>query len=100
MPDYVLYQIHFNADYSKVTCGWMLDWMLMVSVNPAYDYHHEEALTQYQCICYALDKPGVLTVLPGAQSIQKIEYLLKYEEQPVSVLGSADGADAEDKGVF
>lgn len=24
------------------------------------------ALTEYQCIRYALDKPGVLTVLPGA----------------------------------
>ena len=205
--DQVMYQIHFGADYSKVTYGWTLDldavkrsvdrqlrdlktdhidygfihcmdtsadWaayqkngilqylldiksqgvvrhmgasshtpsvireildadlidMLMFSVNPAYDYHHGEyayggvderaevyrrcekqgvgisvmkpfsggqlldgktspfgkALTQYQCIRYALDKPGVLTVLPGVQSVKEMEYLLKYEQQPESAL--------------
>lgn len=33
-----------------------------------------EALTQYQCIRYCLDKPGILTVLPGAQSVQEVFY--------------------------
>lgn len=40
-----------------------------------------QALTQYQCIKYALDKPGVLTVLPGAKSVSEVEDLLKYFDQ-------------------
>ena len=40
-----------------------------------------QALTVYQCIKYALDKPGVLTVLPGAQTMDEIELLLNYENQ-------------------
>ena len=39
------------------------------------------ALTPYQCIRYALDKPGVLCVLPGAQSVKEIDTLLAYENQ-------------------
>ncbi|MBO6132737.1 MAG: aldo/keto reductase [Lachnospiraceae bacterium] len=35
-----------------------------------------KALTQYQCIKYALDKPGILTVLPGAKSAAEIDTLL------------------------
>ena len=38
------------------------------------------ALTQYQCIRYALDKPGVMTVLPGAQSAAEVKKLLAYEQ--------------------
>lgn len=33
-------------------------------------FHH--ALTEYQCIQYALDKPGVLTVLPGIRNQQDL----------------------------
>ena len=40
-----------------------------------------QALTPYQCIHYALDKPGVLTVLPGAQSVEEIDRLLDYYEK-------------------
>lgn len=40
-----------------------------------------KALTPYQCIRYALDRPGVLTILAGAQSVKEVEELLKYEEQ-------------------
>ena len=223
--DQVMYQIHFGADYSRVTYGWTLeldavkrsvdrqlrdlktdyinygfihcmdassDWAayqkngilqylldmksqgvvrhmgasshtpsviqeildadmidMMFSVNPAYDYHHGEyayggvderaevyrrcekqgvgisvmkpfsggqlldgktspfgrALTQYQCIRYALDKPGVLTVLPGAQSVREVEYLLKYEEQPedaldYSVIGNFAPPEASGKCVY
>ena len=224
--DQVMYQIHFGADYSKVTYGWTLnldvvkrsvdrqlsdlktdyinygfihcmdssaDWesyqrngvlqylldlksqgvvrhtgasshtpsvireildadlidMLMFSVNPAYDYQHGEyayggvderaevymrcekqgvgisvmkpfsggqllsaktspfgkALTQYQCIRYALDKPGVLTVLPGAQSVREVDFLLKYEEQAeealdYSVIGSFAPPEAGGKCVY
>lgn len=32
-----------------------------------------KALTPYQCIKYCLDRPGILTVLPGAQSVKEIE---------------------------
>ena len=45
-----------------------------------------QALTPYQCIRYALDRPGVLTVLPGAQSVEEVEMLLRYEEQPEEVI--------------
>ena len=38
------------------------------------------ALSQYQCIRYALDKPGVLSVLPGAQSMEEVEQLLVWGE--------------------
>ena len=44
------------------------------------------ALTPYQCIRYALDKPGVLTVLPGAANTAQVEELLRYFEQPEEAL--------------
>ena len=40
----------------------------------------EKVLTPYQCIRYALDKPGVMTVLPGAQSVAEVKALLAYEQ--------------------
>ena len=64
-----------------------------------------QALTQYQCIRYALDKPGVLTVLPGAQSVQEVDELLAYEQQPeealdYSVIGSFALPQASGKCVY
>ncbi|MCD8285754.1 MAG: aldo/keto reductase [Clostridia bacterium] len=52
-----------------------------------------KALTQYQCIQYALDKPGVLTVLPGIRGKQDLAKLLGYfnaspAERDYSILGS------------
>ena len=52
-----------------------------------------EALTLYQCIQYALDKPGVLTVLPGISSVEDVKKLLKFfevspEGRDYSVIGS------------
>lgn len=38
------------------------------------------ALTPHQCIRYALDTPGVLTILAGAQSEEEIKSLLAYED--------------------
>ena len=35
----------------------------------------KKALTKYQCIQYALDKPGVLTVLPGIRSAEDVREL-------------------------
>ena len=64
-----------------------------------------QALTEYQCIRYALDRPGVLTVLPGAQSIREIEKLLVYENQPeealdYSIVGSFAPPQAGGKCVY
>ncbi len=64
-----------------------------------------KALTQYQCIKYALDKPGVLTVLPGAQSVEEIENLLKFYEQSeedldYSIIGSFAPPEANGKCVY
>lgn len=63
------------------------------------------ALTQYQCIRYALDKPGVLTVLPGAQSTHEIDTLLKYYDQPkealdYSIIGTFAPPEASGKCVY
>lgn len=58
------------------------------------------ALTEYQCIQYALDKPGVLTVLPGFRDREDLERILgfvnaKPEEKDYSVLGTFAPQDAE-----
>ena len=50
-------------------------------------------LTHYQCIQYALDKPGVLTVLPGVHSVADVKHLLGFfeagaEERDYSVIGT------------
>ncbi len=62
-------------------------------------------LTKAQCIKYALDKPGVLAVLPGAQSAAEVRELLDClnapeEELDYSVIGSFAPADAEGKCVY
>ena len=63
------------------------------------------ALTMYQCIRYALDKPGVLTVLPGARNKEDVEALLKYyecsdTELDYSVIGTFAPQAAEGKCVY
>ena len=40
------------------------------------------AMTTAQCIQYALDKPGVLTVLPGPGSTEELEDILRYFDTP------------------
>lgn len=52
-----------------------------------------EALSMYKCIQYALDKPGVLTVLLGISKVEDVKQLLKFfeisaEEKDYSVIGS------------
>jgi predicted aldo/keto reductase-like oxidoreductase len=64
-----------------------------------------KALTQYQCIKYALDKPGILAVLPGAQSVAEIDALLKYyekseEELDYSIIGAFAPPEASGKCVY
>ena len=62
----------------------------------------KKALTQYQCIQYALDRPGVLTVLPGIRGQKDLKHILGFleaspEEKDYSILadftpGKIDGA--------
>lgn len=40
------------------------------------------ALTEYQCLQYALDKPGVVTVLPGVRGTADLERLLGFFAAP------------------
>ncbi len=63
------------------------------------------ALTPFQCIRYALDKPGVLTVLPGASNAEEVRTLLSYyektpEELDYSVIGTFAPKDAAGKCVY
>lgn len=63
------------------------------------------ALTKCQCIRYALDKPGVLTVLPGVRHKQDVLELLKYYEQTekeldYSIIGTFAPQAAEGKCVY
>lgn len=64
-----------------------------------------KALTKYQCIQYALDKPGALTVLPGIRSAEDVRELLGFldaspEERDYSVLGTFTPRDAVGKCVY
>ena len=59
---------------------------------------HQE-LTEYQCIQYALDKPGVLTVLPGIRDKHDLERILGFlhataEDKDYSVLGTFTHLDS------
>ena len=63
------------------------------------------ALTRAQCIQYCLDKPGVLTVLPGAANAREVEELMTYcsaseAERDYSVLGSFAPPQASGKCVY
>lgn len=74
--------------------------LLDASVSP-----FGKALTQYQCIQYALDRPGVLTLLPGVSDMAQVEYLLGFldaeeGEKDYSVIGSFSPAEAVGKCVY
>lgn len=64
-----------------------------------------QALTQYQCIQYALDKPGVLTVLPGIRGKADLEHILGFfdappEERDYSVIAGFAPQDISGKCVY
>lgn len=64
-----------------------------------------KALTEYQCIQYALDKPGVLTVLPGIRNREDLRRILGFfsaeeAEKDYSVLGTLAPQDAAGKCVY
>ena len=53
----------------------------------------DHALTEYQCMQYALDRPGVLSVLPGVRDRKDLQRVLGFlkarnEEKDYSILGS------------
>ena len=59
-----------------------------------------KALTEYQCIQYALDKPGVLTVLPGIRNKKDLHRILGFckaseAEKDYAILGTFVPQDAE-----
>ncbi len=65
----------------------------------------KQALTEYQCIQYALDKPGVLTVLPGIRNGEDLKRILGYldaseEERDYSILGTFTPSDARGNCVY
>ncbi len=65
----------------------------------------KKALTVHQCLKYVLDKPGVLTALPGACSIREVEDLLAYyskteEELDYSAIASFEPVRAAGKCVY
>lgn len=54
---------------------------------------------------YALDRPGVLTVLPGMNSVEQAEHLLRFfeasdAEKDYSLIGSFSPADAVGRCVY
>ena len=51
------------------------------------------ALTHTQCLQYAIDRPGVLTAVPGVQTMEHLDTLLKFltaseEEKDYSIIGT------------
>lgn len=60
----------------------------------------KRALTHTQCFQYALDRPAVLTVLPGVRDMADLHTVLKYttatpDEKDYSVIGEFTPADAK-----
>lgn len=60
----------------------------------------KRALTHAQCFQYALDRPAVLTVLPGVRNMQDLQTALGYvtvrpEERDYSVIGEFTPQDAD-----
>ncbi len=59
----------------------------------------KRALTHAQCFQYALDRPAVMTVLPGVRNMADLQIVLKYvtassEEKDYSVIGEFTPQDA------
>ena len=62
-------------------------------------------MSVHQCLKYILDKPGIVTVLPGAQSVEQVEELLDYfnrteEELDYSVISSFEPVKMSGKCVY
>ena len=64
-----------------------------------------QALTENQCIQYALDQPGVLTVLPGVRNQEDLKKVLAYldaseTDRDYSIISSFTPQDAEGACVY
>ena len=64
-----------------------------------------QVLTRYQCLQYALDKPGVLTTLPGVSNAEEVKTLLGFydaaeAERDYSIIGSFAPPQASGKCVY
>ncbi len=65
----------------------------------------KQALTQTQCIQYALDKPAVVTVLPGVRNREDLKTILQYtkatdEQKDYSIIASFDEVEHKGKCVY
>ena len=65
----------------------------------------ERALTEYQCIQYALDRPGVLTILPGIRNREDLTRILGFleaesAEKDYAIIHSLTPKDAEGACVY
>lgn len=63
------------------------------------------SMTRYQCIQYALDRPGVLTVVPGIRNIEDLNELLGFagaseRDKDYSVIGQFTPAAAQGSCVY
>ncbi|MCD7810095.1 MAG: aldo/keto reductase [Erysipelotrichaceae bacterium] len=63
------------------------------------------ALTQTQCIQYALDKPAVVTVLPGVRNREDLKTILQYtkatdEQKDYSIIASFKEVEHKEKCVY
>ena len=63
------------------------------------------AMTRFQCLQYALDRPGVLTVVPGVRGIDDLDALLGFadapaEEKDYSIVGRFAPASAQGSCVY
>ena len=63
------------------------------------------AMTRYQCIQYALDRPGVLSVVPGVRNLEDLRALLGFAsateaERDYSVIGQFTPAAAQGNCVY
>ena len=81
----------------KAFCGGQL---LDAEKSP---FHY--ALSETQCIQYALDKPAVVTVLPGVRDLNDLKRILQYtkateEDKDYSIIGTFTPVQARGKCVY
>lgn len=63
------------------------------------------ALTKNQCLQYALDKPGVISILPGYGNVNELNNTMRYfeatdEEKDYSVIGSFEPVETKGRCVY
>ena len=69
--------------------------LLSASLSPA-----GKALTAFQCLQYALDRPGVACVMSGARSLEDLKHSLAFEEAPEGARDYAAALAALPKSLF